>query len=60
MKKQTRKSGVKKNKERRLHWFGHLMRLQDETPAKHFPKECERTTRKPQHAQGRPKRTWLN
>ena len=43
-------------KKRRLHWFGHLMRLPDETTAKQALRECERKTRKPQ---GRPKLTWL-
>ena len=43
-------------KTRRLHWFGHLMRLPDETPAKLALKESERKIKKPQ---GRPKLTWL-
>ena len=38
---------------RRLSWFGHLMRLPPETPARHFIKPVKRPT-------GRPKTTWLS
>ena len=41
---------------RRLNWFGHLMRLPEETPAKIALKESERKTRKPP---GRSKQTWM-
>ncbi len=43
-------------KTRRLHWFGHLMRLPDTTPAKQSLREAERESKKPR---GRPKLTWL-
>ncbi len=44
-------------KARRLHWFGHLMRLHEETPAKRAYKEATRPCLKPQ---GRQKTTWLD
>ena len=43
-------------KERRLRWYGHLLRLHDETPARKALKECERKLKKPKGGQ---KLTWI-
>ena len=42
-------------KTRRLNWYGHLMRLPEETPAKQVLKESARKVKRPA---GRPKLTW--
>ena len=41
---------------RRLRWYGHMQRLDDNTPARQALKEALRSVNKPQ---GRPKITWL-
>ena len=41
---------------RRLRWYGHMQRLDDNTPARQALKEALRPVNKPQ---GRPKTTWL-
>ena len=41
MEKQTRKNWGETIKKRRLHSFGHLMRLLEETSAKQALKECD-------------------
>ena len=43
-------------KERRLRWYGHLLRLHEETPARKALKECERKVKKPKGGQ---KLTWI-
>ncbi|XP_064646185.1 uncharacterized protein LOC135499369 [Lineus longissimus] len=43
-------------KRRRLSWFGHLLRLSEDTPARKALAESMRTIKKPR---GRPKLTWL-
>ena len=45
----------KEIKRRRLSWYGHLLRLQEGTPAKQALEETRRKTKKPQ---GKPKMTW--
>jgi hypothetical protein len=44
-------------KKRRLNWFGHLLRLPDNTPAKLALQEYHRKTKRPP---GKPKTTWMN
>lgn len=44
-------------KRRRLSWFGHLLRLHNNTPAKLALKEFIRETQRPP---GKPKTTWLS
>ena len=44
-------------KKRRITWFGHLLRLSNETPAKQALQEFTRKTKRPQ---GKPKTTWLS
>ncbi len=44
-------------KRRRLSWFGHLLRLQPETPARQALNEFYRRTKRPQ---GRPTTTWIS
>ncbi|XP_071941096.1 uncharacterized protein [Antedon mediterranea] len=43
-------------KKRRLTWYGHLLRLNENTPAKIALGEAQRKTKKPK---GRPKTTWM-
>ena len=43
-------------KRRRLRWLGHVMRLEDDTPAKQALQEFLRPVKKPR---GRPTTTWL-
>ena len=43
-------------KKRRLKWFGHLLRLPNETPAKQALTEALTPVKKPR---GKPKLTWL-
>ena len=45
-----------KIKERRLHWYGHLLRLPSETPAKKALEEAKRPAKKPR---GKPKYIWI-
>lgn len=47
----------KEVKRRRLNWFGHLMRLPEQTPAKRALREYQRCVRKPR---GKTKTTWLD
>jgi hypothetical protein len=44
-------------KSRRLAWFGHLLRLPEETPARQALKEFTRNVKRPV---GKPKTTWLS
>ena len=44
-------------KKRRISWYGHLMRLPEETPAKRALREYQRYVRKPR---GKAKTTWLD
>ena len=43
-------------KKRRLGWYGHLLRLHEDTPARKALKECERKGKKPKGGQ---KLTWI-
>ena len=43
-------------KERRLSWYGHLLRLPDNTPAKSVLREAQRHVKKPRDGQ---KLTWI-
>ena len=43
-------------KKRRLNWYGHLLRLQEETRAKKALREAEQSSKKPRGGQ---KQTWL-
>ena len=44
-------------KKRRLNWYGHLLRLPDDTPAKQALYESDRKVKRPR---GKPKITWTN
>ena len=43
-------------KKRRLNWYGHLLRLPEETPAKKALREAQKSSKKPR---GDQKQTWL-
>ena len=43
-------------KERRLKWYGHMLRLPEDTPAKRALREAQRWVKKPKGGQ---KLTWL-
>ena len=43
-------------KERRQRWYGHLLRLHEDTPIRKALKECERKVKKPKGGQ---KLTWI-
>ena len=47
---------VQSNKAGRLRWLGHVMRLEDDTPAKQALQEFLKLVKKPR---GRPTTTWL-